>query len=76
MNAEQLAAKARGEDQANVDCARGLADLEASIATAAEFTVGDSPSRSRILSVKRATLVGQLDWLTRAMERQQQRDAT
>jgi hypothetical protein len=76
VNDEQSAAMARGIEQANVDCERGLLDLERSIAGASEFTVGDSPSRSRILSVKRASLVGMYEFLRVAMERQRQRDAS
>lgn len=74
MNAEQLDAKRRAEAQANIDCARGLADLERQIVTAPEYTVGDSPSRTRILTPKRAELVGMHAHLVEAIERQRQRD--
>lgn len=73
MNTERLdAAKA----QANVDCERGLADLDASIATAPEYKINSSPSRARIIVANRAVLIGMRDFLAASMERQRQRDAT
>lgn len=74
-DAELAEVIAAAEARADADCARGLADLAASIETAPEYKINSSPSRSRIIVANRATLVGMHQFLAESMQCEQDRRA-
>lgn len=62
------------EAQANVDCERGLADLNRKIDTAAEIVVSGDATGKRVLIPERSSLIGMRDHLARSIAAQRARD--
>lgn len=66
--------KLAAEAQADVDCARGLADLDRKLATAAEYVVSGDGGGKRLILAERQALTGMRDFLAESIERQRTRD--